>query len=157
MTTHDAPSPQRAVVVEVTGGVDTHKDTHTAAVDRRGRAVLGHRQFPATARRLPACWPGCARSGSWCVVGVEGTGVYGAGLARYLQPAGVELVEVDRPDRKTRRSRASPTRSTPRPPPAPRWPAGPHRHPEGPRLARSRRCARCGWPAARGGGTAPRP
>ena len=36
-------------------------------------------------------------------VGVEGSGVYGAGLARFLQSAGVELVEVDRPDRKTRR------------------------------------------------------
>ena len=36
-------------------------------------------------------------------VGIEGTGAYGAGLARYLQAAGVELVEVDRPDRKTRR------------------------------------------------------
>src|SRR5215204_3830601 len=36
-------------------------------------------------------------------VGVEGSGVYGAGLARFLQAAGVELVEVDRPDRKTRR------------------------------------------------------
>jgi transposase len=36
-------------------------------------------------------------------VGIEGTGVYGAGLAGYLQGVGVELVEVDRPDRKTRR------------------------------------------------------
>ena len=36
-------------------------------------------------------------------VGVEGSGVYGAGLARFLQSAGVELVEVDRPDRKARR------------------------------------------------------
>jgi transposase len=36
-------------------------------------------------------------------VGVEGTGTYGAGLARYLASEQVELVEVDRPDRKTRR------------------------------------------------------
>lgn len=36
-------------------------------------------------------------------VGVEGTGVYGAGLARHLTEAGIALVEVDRPDRKTRR------------------------------------------------------
>ena len=38
------------------------------------------------------------------VVGVEGTGAYGAGLAEYLRMQGIELVEVDRPDRKTRRS-----------------------------------------------------
>ena len=36
--------------VEVTGGVDTHKDTHTAAaLDASGR-LLGHREFAATAR-----------------------------------------------------------------------------------------------------------
>jgi hypothetical protein len=34
----------------VTGGVDTHKDTHTAAVlDATGR-LLGHHQFPASER-----------------------------------------------------------------------------------------------------------
>ena len=34
---------------EVTGGVDTHKDTHTAAaLDASGR-LLGHREFAATA------------------------------------------------------------------------------------------------------------
>jgi transposase len=34
---------------------------------------------------------------------VEGTGAYGAGLARALDAAGLVIVEVDRPDRKTRR------------------------------------------------------
>jgi transposase len=34
---------------------------------------------------------------------VEGTGAYGAGLARALSAAGVVVVEVDRPDRKARR------------------------------------------------------
>ena len=36
-------------------------------------------------------------------VGVEGTGAYGAGLARFLQRAGVEVIEVDRPNRQERR------------------------------------------------------
>ena len=36
-------------------------------------------------------------------VGVEGTGSYGAGLARYLTEAGVEVVEVNRPNRQLRR------------------------------------------------------
>jgi transposase len=36
------------------------------------------------------------------VAGVEGTGSYGAGLARHLAAAGVRVVEVDRPDRQDR-------------------------------------------------------
>jgi transposase len=34
---------------------------------------------------------------------VEGTGSYGAGLARFLRTAGMEVVEVDRPSRQARR------------------------------------------------------
>jgi hypothetical protein len=35
--------------IEVTGGVDTHKDTHTAAaLDASGR-LLGHQEFAASA------------------------------------------------------------------------------------------------------------
>ncbi len=34
---------------------------------------------------------------------IEGTGAYGAGLARFLRGAGVDLLEIDRPDRKARR------------------------------------------------------
>ena len=36
-------------------------------------------------------------------VGVEGTGTYGAGLARHLAASGVAVVEVDRPNRQERR------------------------------------------------------
>lgn len=103
------PKAIDAVVGGVVGGVDTHKDTHTvAAVDGAGR-VLGTAQFPATAagyRQLLAWLQGHARSagaGALRLVGVEGTGAYGAGLTRYLQGEGVPVVEVDRPDRKTRR------------------------------------------------------
>ena len=88
---------------EVTGGVDTHKDTHTAAaVDARGQ-VLGHREFPATQVGYAALLAWLRGFGQLLVVGVEGTGVYGAGLTQYLQAGGVELVEVDRPDRTARR------------------------------------------------------
>ena len=87
----------------VTGGVDTHKDTHTAAVlDPTGR-LLGHRQFPTTPAGYALLLEWLRAHGEVDKVGVEGTGVYGAGLALYLRVAGVELVEVDRPDRKTRR------------------------------------------------------
>ena len=89
----------------VTGGVDTHRDTHHAAVvDEAGRE-LGDAEFPATPaghRRLLA-W--LREFGALRQVGVEGTGSYGAGLARQLRAAAVCVIEVDRPDRKTRRAK----------------------------------------------------
>lgn len=89
--------------VEVTGGVDTHKDTHTAAaIDGAGR-VLGSRQFRADAAGYRALLAWLRTFGTLLLVGVEGTGVYGAGLARFLSDEGVAMVEVDRPDRKARR------------------------------------------------------
>ncbi|MGH9149410.1 MAG: IS110 family transposase [Acidimicrobiales bacterium] len=45
------------------------------------------------------------RHGELVRVGVEGTGSYGAGLARHLTSEGVEVVDVDRPNRQTRRRR----------------------------------------------------
>jgi transposase len=91
------------VEVEVTGGVDTHKDTHTvAAVDAAGR-LLGSAQFPATVGGYAGLLAWLCGFGRVVLVGVEGTGVYGAGLARYLNAQDVPVVEVDRPDRKVRR------------------------------------------------------
>ena len=40
--------------------------------------------------------------GELALVGVEGTGLHGVGLALYLAQAGVGVVEVDRPNRQTR-------------------------------------------------------
>lgn len=101
-----APAPRTFPSTEtcrVTGGVDTHKDTHTAAVlDSAGR-LLGHRQFPTTPAGYAALLDWLRSHGELHRVGIEGTGVYGAGLALVLHVAGVPLVEVDRPDRKTRR------------------------------------------------------
>ena len=36
-------------------------------------------------------------------MGVEGTGSYGAGVARFLAKAGIHVVEVDRQNRQARR------------------------------------------------------
>ena len=87
----------------VTGGVDTHKDTHVAAaLDELGR-VLGTAMFPATPagyRQLLAWMRGF---GEVVAVGVEGTGSWGAGLARYLTANGVRVIEVTRPNRQHRR------------------------------------------------------
>jgi transposase len=88
---------------EVTGGVDTHQDTHTAAViDLVGR-VLGTQQFPATTAGYTALLAWMREFGQLLRIGVEGTGAYGAGLARRLRGEHVEVIEVDRPNRKTRR------------------------------------------------------
>jgi len=87
----------------ITGGVDTHADVHVAAALDPVGGLLGVAEFPVT----PA---GYARLLSWlggfgavCLVGIEGTGSYGAGLARYVAAAGIRVVEVDRSDRQDRR------------------------------------------------------
>ncbi len=90
-------------ITEVTGGVDTHQDTHTAAVLDPGGRVLGTGQFPATPAGYTTLLDWMRSSGRLGRIGVEGTGVYGAGLARLLHDQGVQVIEVDRPDRKTRR------------------------------------------------------
>jgi transposase len=87
----------------VFGGVDTHAEVHVAAVaDQIGR-VLGSDSFPVTAAGYAAAlaWMRCF--GELARVGVEGTGSYGAGLARYLTAEGVQVAEVIRPDRQRRR------------------------------------------------------
>ena len=95
-------TPDQAAI-EVVGGVDTHQDTHTAAViDLVGR-VLGTEQFPATTAGYTTLLAWMRGHGQLLRVGVEGTGAYGAGLARRLRGEGVEMIEVDRPNRKTRR------------------------------------------------------
>ena len=88
--------------VIITGGVDTHADVHVAAaLDQRG-VLLGTASFPTTpaGHRGLEAWLGSF--GRIDAVGVEGTGAWGAGIARHLTVAGHRVVEVDRPDRKTR-------------------------------------------------------
>jgi transposase len=90
-------------VLTVTGGVDTHAEVHVAAaIDAVGRQ-LGHEQFATTPAGYAALLAWLRSFGPLAQVGVEGTGVYGAGLTRVLAAAGVTVVEVDRPDRKARR------------------------------------------------------
>lgn len=90
-------------VAEVTLGVDTHADQHVAAViDPLGRH-LGQAGFETTLAGFKALLAWAAGFGTITRAGVEGTGAYGAGLARFLTAEAVTVVEVDRPDRKTRR------------------------------------------------------
>ncbi|GLY55391.1 IS110 family transposase [Lentzea sp. NBRC 102530] len=90
-------------VGEITGGVDTHKKFHVAAaVDGLGR-VLGTTRFDATLAGYAALLAWLAGFGPIALVGVEGTGCYGAGLTGFLTGRGVRVVEVDRPNRQRRR------------------------------------------------------
>ena len=90
--------------MEVTGGVDTHADTHTAAALDQVEGLLGPATFPRPRRYQDlAGW--LARFGPLGRVGVEGTGSYGAGLSQSLAAAGVTVLEVNRPDRSDRRRR----------------------------------------------------
>lgn len=87
----------------VTGGVDTHKDFHVAdALDHLGRR-LGSEQFPANAAGYRKLLAWLRLFGQVESVGVEGTGSWGAGLARHLGAEGVKVLEVSRPKRQDRR------------------------------------------------------
>ncbi len=88
---------------EIVGGVDTHRDVHVAAaVDATG-ALLATASFAANAAGYGELAAWLATWGPVRRVGVEGTGSYGAGLARHLAAASIEVVEVNRPNRQMRR------------------------------------------------------
>jgi transposase len=89
----------------VIGGVDTHADVHVAGVADQAGRVLGTKEFPATAEGYRAALAWMRGHGDLVKVGVEGTGSYGAGLARYLATQGIDVAEVMRPNRQARRRR----------------------------------------------------
>jgi transposase len=90
---------------QVTGGVDTHLDLHVAAaLDGRG-SLLGVASFETTLAGYRALLRWLKGFGTVELVGVEGSGSYGAGLTRHLLGRGVRVVEVDRPNRQRRRRR----------------------------------------------------
>ena len=87
------------------GGVDTHKDLHVAAVVDTHDRVLGSKFFPTTRHGYKSMLSWMRAFGFVERIGIECTGTYGAGLMRYLQRAGVEILEVTAPDRLDRRKR----------------------------------------------------
>jgi transposase len=90
---------------EVVAGVDTHADTHhVAVIDTVGRK-LADAQFPTTTDGYAALLLFLLSFGAVLRVGIEGTGSYGAGLARHLREAGLMIREVIRPQRQLRRTK----------------------------------------------------
>ena len=96
MTTLEAARP-------VTGGVDTHGELHVAAAVDQVGGLLGTESFPASPPGYEALLGWLSGFGAIARVGVEGTGAYGAGLARFLRRSGITVAEVDRPNRQARR------------------------------------------------------
>ena len=97
------PDEQRIVI----GGVDTHRDAHTAAaIDSAGR-LLDTASFPATRSGYEQLLGWLRGLGGVERVAVEGTSSYGAGLARRLAAQNVTVIEVLRPKRRARRGHKS--------------------------------------------------
>ncbi|MFE2492322.1 transposase, partial [Streptomyces mirabilis] len=93
-----------ATEISVVGGIDTHTDFHQAAViDTVGRQ-LATEPFETTPDGYWRLLEWFASHGEIIAVGMEGTGSYGAELARFLHGNGLTVIEVDRPDRKARRA-----------------------------------------------------
>jgi transposase len=87
----------------VTGGIDTHGEVHVAAALDEVGGLLGAESFEANADGYTALLSWLSAFGDVTTVGVEGTGSYGAGVARFLARAGIQVVEVDRQNREARR------------------------------------------------------
>ena len=101
MTTSILIQPEARTVIV---GVDTHKHVHVAvAIDTRG-IRLGDQSFVADSGGYRALITWADTHGRIKAFGIEGTGSYGAGLARAVRRAGHRVVEVNRGDRHTRRA-----------------------------------------------------
>jgi len=90
-------------IVGVTGGVDTHADTHVAAAIDHNGGLLGIESFPVDPAGYESLLGWLVGFGPLEQVGVEGTGSWGVGLTRFLHSQDVMVVEVDRPNRQKRR------------------------------------------------------
>ena len=88
--------------VQIIIGVDTHKDQHVAvALDGRG-VRFDEKHVPVATCGYEELERWSCDLGQVYAFGVEGTGSYGAGLARFLTDRSYTVVEVNRPDRSVR-------------------------------------------------------
>jgi transposase len=91
---------------DIVVGVDTHKDDHVAvALDGIG-GQRGCYDSPATLDGYGRMLAWARSRGRVVAFGVEGTGSYGIGLARFLRRHGVKVYEVSRPPRRGARRAA---------------------------------------------------
>ena len=98
------------------GGIRVSDEGQAPAKPFDSQSARGGDRFFRLRRRqtrgTPTIIPGQGWSPGWSIgVGVEGTGSYGAGLARHLAEAGIEVVGVNRPNRQLRRQKGGKTDS----------------------------------------------
>src|SRR6202167_3416215 len=84
----------------VTGGVDTHADTHVAAALDSIGGLPGVQEFPVTPAGYARLLGWLGGSGTVALAGIEGTGRYGAGLARHITAAGPAPRRAEGPRRR---------------------------------------------------------
>jgi transposase len=75
----------------ITGGAGTRADTHVAAALDPIGGLLGVREFPATPAGYAGLLGWLGGFGTVALAGIEGTGSYGAGLARHVAAAGIRV------------------------------------------------------------------
>ena len=98
-----------ADTVELVIGVDTDKDTHTAAVVQAVRsAMLAQVTVPATPAGSRQLLKLAGHQQGQRVWAIQSTGGHGAGLTRFLQAHAEQVLELDRPS-------ASPAATAPSP------------------------------------------
>ena len=83
-------------------GVDTHKDTHVAVALTAQGAFVDTLNFASTSLGIGQVMRWAAGLGEVTAWGVEGTGSYGAGLARALLAAGRPVIDVNHANRAAR-------------------------------------------------------
>jgi len=94
---------KQSLKYEVILGVDTHLDTHVGAlIDGRGK-MLGTLPTATNTSGYNQLLKWAQSFGPIQRAGIEGTGTYGAGLARFLRDQGIDVFEINRPDRSMRR------------------------------------------------------
>jgi transposase len=87
---------------EIIIGIDTHKEAHAAVAINGLGSRLGAMTLPASRRGYQELEAWAHSLGRVRSFGIEGTGSYGAGLSRFLQERGHNVIEVNRPNRQIR-------------------------------------------------------
>jgi transposase len=87
---------------EIIIGIDTHKEAHAAVAINGLGSRLGAMTLPASRKGYQELEAWALSLGRVRSFGIEGTGSYGAGLSRFLQERGHNVIEVNRPNRQIR-------------------------------------------------------
>jgi transposase len=103
ISTEGATSILATETTTVIAGIDTHADTHHVAVINEHGKPLADKEFLAVGSGYRKIVEFITSHGTVTAVGVEGTGSYGAEIARTLRGEGLCVLEVNRPNRAARR------------------------------------------------------